>query len=533
MSTVDSAWTERSPRPASPGSTGTRTPPVPSQPAPAGDAIPTLAPDAPPVAAAVLAPAADRHSVARHIRLVLALTALLDLVVLAVSVTVAWDLRQFFDVWATTPLGRGEIALSAAPFIVVAWFLLLFAQGSYSARNFAAGPEEFRTVTLASVITAGLVGLTCYLLQLPLSRGFVLLAFLIGTPLLLLDRFLVRRVTHRLRRSGRLVHRVLAVGGPFGISEVVDALRRARHVGYEVVGACLPEGIALEPARFDVPVLGRLQDMRRLCEEAGADTVLIARGAYATPNELRRIAWSLEGSDIDLVVVPSLTDVSGPRIHMRPVAGLPLLHLEQPQAGEAAGWSKRAFDVTGALLALLLLSPVMAVVTLLIKLEGPGPILFVQPRVGRDGRTFGCYKFRSMFVDAAEREKELRERAGHTGALFKMPDDPRITRVGSFIRRYSVDELPQLVNVVRGDMSLVGPRPQQAWEVETYTDWEDRRLRVRPGMTGLWQVSGRSQLSFDEAIRLDLYYVDNWSMTADVVIMAKTVRAVVGSSGAY
>ena len=531
MSVVDSASTG-SPQAASLAAPVERSSPVPVQPAPVRVDPPTGPGPADRPSAVPTSPA-DRHSVSRHIRVVLVLTAVLDGLVLALSVTLAWNLRLFFDVWSTAPVGGDELAVDAAPFLVLAWFLLLVAQGSYSARNFAAGAEEFRTVTLASVITAGLVGLTCYLLQLPLSRGFVVLAFFLGTPLLLVDRFVVRRVTHRLRRSGHLMHRVLAVGGPLGISEVVDALRRAQHVGYEVVGACLPEGIAHEPARFDVPVLGRLTDMRRLCEQAGADTVLIARGAYATPNELRRIAWSLEGSDIDLVVVPSLTDVAGPRIHMRPVAGLPLLHLEQPQAGQAAGWGKRAFDVAGALLALLLLSPVMLVVSALIKLEGPGPILFVQPRVGRDGRAFGCYKFRSMFVDAAAREKELRERAGHTGALFKMPDDPRITRVGKFIRRYSIDELPQLVNVVRGEMSLVGPRPQQAWEVETYTDWEDRRLRVRPGMTGLWQVSGRSQLSFDEAIRLDLYYVDNWSMTADVVIMVKTVRAVLGTSGAY
>jgi exopolysaccharide biosynthesis polyprenyl glycosylphosphotransferase len=361
----------------------------------------------------------------------------------------------------------------------------------------------------------------------------VLLAFLIGTPLLLLERLAIRRSAYSLRRNGRLLHRVLAVGGPSGISEVVDALRREQYVGYQVVGACVPDEIAVEPARFDVPVLGRVEDTRRLCDEVGADTVLIARGGYDTSDELRRIAWDLEGSSIDLVVVPSLTDVAGPRIHMRPVAGLPLLHLEQPQAGEAAGWGKRAFDLAGSLLALVMLSPLMLAVIVLIKLEDRGPVLFRQPRIGRDGSTFHCLKFRSMFVDADRMERGLREKAGHDGALFKMPDDPRITRVGAFIRRYSVDEVPQLLNVVRGDMSLVGPRPQQAWEVETYTDWEHRRLRVRPGMTGLWQVSGRSQLSFDEAIRLDLYYVDNWSMTADLAIMGKTVRAVLGSAGAY
>ena len=475
----------------------------------------------------------DRHRIAHKLRTVLVITAVLDLCVLVFSVLVAWNLRLFFDVWSMSPMSPDQLAIHSAPYLVVGWFVVLFAQGGYNVRHFASGPEEFRIVTLASLVTAGLVGLSCYLLQLPLSRGFVLLAFLIGTPLLLLERLMIRRSAFRLRSNGHLLHRVLAVGDPSGISEVVDALRRAEHVGYRVVGACIPDGIPVEPERYDVPVLGHVGDTKRLCDEIGADTVLVARGGYATSKELRRIAWNLEGSSIDLVVVPSLTDVAGPRIHMRPVAGLPLLHLEQPQSGAAGGWSKRAFDLVGAIGGLVLLSPLMLAVIVLIKLEDRGPILFTQPRIGRHDGMFGCYKFRSMVLDAQQLEKKLREGEGHAGALFKMRNDPRVTRVGAFIRRYSVDEVPQLLNVVRGEMSLVGPRPQQAWEVEMYTDWEHRRLRVRPGMTGLWQVSGRSKLSFDEAIRLDLYYVDNWSLTADLVILGKTVRAVLGRSGAY
>jgi exopolysaccharide biosynthesis polyprenyl glycosylphosphotransferase len=304
-------------------------------------------------------------------------------------------------------------------------------------------------------------------------------------------------------------------------------------VGYEVVGACIPAGIAVERERFAVPILGRVKDTRSVCDEAGADTVIVARGGYGSAKKLRRIAWELEGSDIDLVVVPSLTDVAGPRLQLRPVAGLPLLHVEQPRAREAAGIAKRLFDVVGASLALVLFAPIMLVVAALIRIQDKGPVFFRQPRIGRDGTSFECFKFRSMFENADRMEQEMRESVGHNGALWKMERDPRITRIGAFIRRYSIDELPQLLNVIRGEMSLVGPRPQQAWEVDTYTDWDRKRLRVRPGMTGLWQVSGRSQLSFDEAIRLDLYYVDNWSMTADLVIIAKTVGAVVGRTGAY
>lgn len=479
---------------------------------------------------------ADRHRIHRSLRTVLAVTAVADLVILAYSVLLGWNLRQLIDVLVGTrdtvlpPTGALHYSGLAIMFV---WFVVLVAQGAYAERHFGGGPDEFRSVALASVITAGLVGMTCYLFQLPLSRGFVLLTFALGTPLLLAERYVIRKVAHELRRGGRLLHRVIAVGGPSGISEVVEALRRDQYVGYKVVGACLPAGITAEPERFPVPILGSVEDTRRLCDEVGADTVLVTRGGYATSHELRKTAWALEGSDIDLIVVPSLTDIAGPRIHMRPVAGLPLLHVEQPQASEAGGMPKRVFDVALASLALLVLSPVLLVVAVLVKLQDGGPVFFRQPRVGRGGDVFGMLKFRSMVVDAEARLAELRHQNEFDDVLFKMKEDPRITRVGRFLRRYSIDELPQLVNVIRGEMSLVGPRPPLSSEVDRYAVDVHRRLLVRPGLTGLWQVSGRSGLSWDESVRLDLYYVDNWSMTSDLVIIAKTVRAVLGSDGAY
>ncbi len=482
---------------------------------------------------AQLAAAPDRNRIHRSLRSLRAATMLADVVVLSYSVLLAWNLRSNIDVWTGPLTGSVSPLEYSGTAIVLVWILTMVVQGAYSERTFGGGHDEYHIVTRASVMTAGIVGLSCYLLQLPLSRGFVLLAFCIGTPLVLAERYVIRRVAHELRRGGKLLHSVIAVGGPDGVAEVNDSLLRSKHVGYRIVGACLPPGVSASAAEYPVPILGSAAETRRLCDEAGADTVLVAHGGYSTAKELRRIAWDLEGSNIDLVVVPSLTDVAGPRIHMRPVAGLPLLHIEPPQASEAAGFEKRLFDIVGAGLGLLLLSPLLLVVAVLIKLEDHGPVFFTQPRTGRAGSMFGCFKLRSMFVDAEGLEKGLRDEAGHLGALFKMPDDPRITRIGAFIRRFSIDELPQLLNVLRGEMSLVGPRPQQAWEVELYTDWEGHRLRVRPGMTGLWQVSGRSRLSFEEAIRLDLYYVDNWSMVSDVLIMARTVGAVLGRSGAY
>jgi exopolysaccharide biosynthesis polyprenyl glycosylphosphotransferase len=478
--------------------------------------------------------AAERNRVGRHVRTILAITAVADVAVLAFSILLAWDLRVLIDVWWASSVRVSTLLVGSGSLILVVWMLVLAVHGGYSVRNFGAGPEEFRVVSRSSVVTAGMVGLACYLLDLPLSRGFVVATFLVGAPLLLLERYVIRKSVHGARLNGRLRHRVIAVGGPSGIAEVVDALQRNQYVGYQVVGACLPESVSVEPDRFPVPIIGRVGDTRALCDALTADTVIVARGGFASAQDLRRIAWSLEGSNIDLVVVPSLTDVAGPRIHMRPVAGLPLLHVEQPQAGHAGGLGKRLFDVVFAAAALLVLSPLFLAVAAVVKLHDGGPVFFRQARVGRGGTPFGMVKFRSMVLDAEARLEELRAlNESEGGVLFKMRDDPRITPVGRFLRRYSVDELPQLFNVLRGDMSLVGPRPPLPSEVDRYADDVHRRLLVRPGLTGLWQVSGRSGLSWDESVRLDLYYVDNWSMTTDLVIIAKTVKAVLGKTGAY
>jgi exopolysaccharide biosynthesis polyprenyl glycosylphosphotransferase len=249
--------------------------------------------------------------------------------------------------------------------------------------------------------------------------------------------------------------------------------------------------------------------------------------------ELRDIAWALEGQAIDLIVVPHLADVSGSRMKMRPVGGLPLLHVEEPQAIRAGEWPKRVFDVVGALVALVFLGPLMVLVALLIKLADGGPVFYRQPRVGLHGQLFQVWKFRSMTVDAERVDAQLRSQHGYTEGLFKLESDPRVTRIGRFIRRCSIDELPQLFNVIGGTMSLVGPRPHMLIEVETYTDVARRRLAVRPGMTGLWQVSGRSNLSWSDAVRLDLYYRDNWSLVWDIGIILKTVKAVLSRDGAY
>jgi exopolysaccharide biosynthesis polyprenyl glycosylphosphotransferase len=248
---------------------------------------------------------------------------------------------------------------------------------------------------------------------------------------------------------------------------------------------------------------------------------------------LRRLAWELERDDIDLIVSASLVDTAGDRITVRPVDGLPMMHIEHPRLLGGRRLIKSLFDLSVAASLLVLLAPLFLVIALVIKLDTGGPVLFRQVRVGRGGEMFRMYKFRTMHADAEQRWHKLRERNDYPGVLFKIREDPRITRSGRLLRRHSLDELPQLINVLHGEMSLVGPRPPLLSEVEQYPLDMRRRLMVKPGMTGLWQVSGRSDLSWEDAIRLDLQYVENWSLTVDLVILARTAVVVTRGAGAY
>lgn len=267
-------------------------------------------------------------------------------------------------------------------------------------------------------------------------------------------------------------------------------------------------------------------------DEVCADTIVLTGEDRLGPRSMRELGWAAEARGIDLVVAPALTDVAGPRIHTRPVAGLPLVHIEYAEFSGLKYWTKRTNDVVVSALLILVLAPVLLMIALLVKSDG-GPVIFRQERVGKNGEHFRMLKFRSMVMDAEERLAELQAESDGNGVLFKMKDDPRITRVGRVLRKYSLDELPQLFNVLGGTMSLIGPRPALPKEVVEYDEWATRRLLVKPGITGLWQVSGRSNLSWEDSVRLDQYYVENWSMAGDMLILARTVKAVVASDGAY
>lgn len=480
-------------------------------------------------------------SLAGRLKRVVAVVALTDVLVLALTAVVAVSFRAQLDGVLekdTYPYLEFAVLNGTTPLIFLIWLACLAVSGAYARRILGGGTEEFRRVAVASMMAVGAVSTVSFLTRSTISRGYFILCFVVGTVLLLSARYAVRKGLHALRERGRFHARVIAVCSPEALVEVKSSLERLSWAGYTLVGACVPshhlgEVSAKQLNEQPVPILGGSDDIVGACKVAGADTVLVAGGGHTSSQALRRIGWQLETIDVDLVVVPGMIDVAGPRIHMRQVGGLPLVHVDKPQVGRAAGMTKRIFDLVVASAMLMAFAPVMALIALAIKLQDGGPVFYRQTRSGRDGATFGMWKFRSMVVDADQRLAEVAALNETDGVLFKCKDDPRITRLGRFLRKYSLDEIPQLFNVLANQMSVVGPRPPLPTEVADYPVDMHRRLLVRPGLTGLWQVSGRSDLPFDEAVRMDLYYVDNWSLIGDVIILLKTVRAVLLSKGAY
>ena len=459
------------------------------------------------------------------------LLVLADAAAIALAAYLALSLRVALTVFAEA----ADVVALVAPLggaLVVAWLVTIALFGGYSPRQVGTGMTEYRRVMRASFALAALVGIVAYLTQYPLSRGFFFLFFGLGIPLLSLERFLVRRLIHRARVRGTLQTTVLIAGDLDHIEDVATVLRRERWLGYSIVGALAADSADGETPS-GIPVLGTPDDASDAVLATGAEGVIFAEGSFRRGRDFNLLARTLEGTHAQLIVVPALTDISAQRMDVRPVAGIPLVHIDRPRAHAAAHWRKRVFDIVGSALLLVVGSPILLAVALAIKINDGGPILFAQQRAGIKGEPFRFFKFRSMVVDAEARLAELAAQNESDGVLFKMSDDPRITLVGRFIRRYSLDELPQLVNVLRGDMSLIGPRPALLHEVSRYETHVLRRLDVRPGMTGLWQVSGRSDLSWEDTVRLDLYYVDNWSMFQDLAILGRTFNAVVGKHGAY
>lgn len=414
--------------------------------------------------------------------------------------------------------------------------LLLWMTGSRGPRVVGAGIQEYRAVTQACFVSFALAALCAYALGVDGLRFVLVYGLLALTSSLLLSRWGWRAWLAAQRRAGRMANRVLVVGSTEAIAATARDLARAPSAGLRVVGACTPSGqVAGTIPGTDIPVSGSMDHLLEALRRVDADTVLVSSASELSSSRVRALSWQLEPGRQHLIVAPSLTDIGGPRLHTRPVAGLPLVHVETPRYQGGKLYVKRGFDLIAAGILVVVVSPLLVAAAIAVKATSPGEVFFRQERVGHKGRRFMMLKFRSMFTDAEERLAELTGQGQDRGndIMFKMKDDPRVTRAGAFMRRFSIDELPQLFNVLRGDMSLVGPRPPLEREVAQYADTVHRRFLVKPGITGLWQVSGRSDLDWDETVRLDLFYVENWTLTGDLAILLRTVRAVFGSDGAY
>ncbi|MCU1474851.1 MAG: hypothetical protein JWQ92_2919 [Amnibacterium sp.] len=454
-----------------------------------------------------------------------------DATVIAVTLLFAFSVR--FD---HAPLAELSQKTIVGLSLGVLWLITLAAFRSREIRELGAGSIEYQRVAKATFAAFGLLAVVAILLKLDASRGYLAIALPVGFFALLVERFFWRSWLLARRREGLCLTDAFIVGSHLDATRVTHDLLKHNHAGYRPAGVAFTDGTggalsaSVDGTAVPLVEFAHLADTVRA---TGARAVIVAGELPGGREQVQNLGWQLENSRTELILVSRLTDVAGPRIHMRPVEGLPMLHVDLPQYAGVNHSVKRGIDVVLAGVAFLLLSPVLGIVALAVLLDSPGPVLFRQERIGLAGERFTMFKFRSMVVDAEARLTDLARRNEGSGLLFKMRDDPRVTRVGAVIRRFSLDELPQLFNVLNGSMSLIGPRPPLPREVAAYEGRVNRRLLIKPGITGLWQVSGRSNLSWEESVKLDLYYVENWSVVTDFVILLKTVRAVLRKDGAY
>ncbi|WP_162940168.1 sugar transferase [Gryllotalpicola protaetiae] len=453
-----------------------------------------------------------------------------DAAAIAIAVTVA-QLGRFGTVGLSGTDPRSIEFRGLALIVALAWLLGLWATRSRDRRILGVGLVEYGRVANATFITFGLLAMLAYLAQLTIARGYLAIALPLGLALLLAGRLFWRGRVHAMRRVGRCLTGAVVVGGTAEVERAVGELGGKLRAGYKAIAVVLTDDGEPTGQASALPRVG-LDELVETVHRTRTRAVMIAGGLPGGNEQIREIGWAFEDSGVELILVSRLIEVAGPRMHWRPVEGLPMVHVDLPRFSGFNYSVKRAFDIVVGTVALLVAAPVMIVVALAVKTDG-GPVLFRQQRVGMRGGRFAMLKFRSMVVDAEARLAELVSRNEGAGLLFKLKEDPRVTRVGRVIRRLSLDELPQLFNVLRGEMSLVGPRPPLPAEVMRYEGRVNRRLLIKPGVTGLWQVSGRSGLSWEESVKLDLWYVENWSLTNDLMILLRTARTVFAHEGAY
>jgi len=406
--------------------------------------------------------------------------------------------------------------------VLGSWSIFLWFNGSRDTNILGFGADEYKRLINATLLSFTFIAFISYIFKLEISRGFVLLVFPFGLFCLFIVRRLLRRRLLRARNQGRYLSRVLLLHS--GISDPVEArLALAQHAGFNIVYKIK----TAENLKFEI------QDIVSNALGNNCDQIMVGQSALISATELRKLGWALEATNIDLIVAPAVTEIAGPRLKVSNVEGLPLLHLEQPDFSGASRITKRLLDLILSIVGIFIISPFLVVIALVIKLSDRGSVLYFQKRIGQNNKEFTVYKFRTMFEGSHEQRAKIMAETNKDPRLAKDPQDPRVTKPGLFLRRWSIDEIPQIINVIKGEMSLVGPRPPLAEEVNKYEKSETRRLLVKPGLTGLWQVSGRSELDWEDAVRLDLYYVENWSLTLDILIIIRTAAAVWRGEGAY
>ena len=456
-----------------------------------------------------------------------------DAAVVAGSLLFAQSLR--FDVGPLHILKAPDLYTLLGVAIGVLWIVALSLR-SRELRHVGQGSVEYQRVATATFITFGVVAVAALLLKLDIARGYLLVALPVGLVLLLAERLAWRSWLKARRQDGLCLIDAFVIGNHEDATRVTNQLITHHHAGYRPIGVAYTDGSAGSTTTTIGSTTLRTLSVADLPDRARATrtrAVIVAGELPGGRTQIQDLGWQLENSKTELILVTRLTDVAGPRTTWRPVEGLPMVHVDLPQYTGLHHTLKRGIDLVLASAGIALLSPILLVVALAVRLDSPGPVLFRQERIGIAGNRFTMFKFRSMVIDAEARLADLARTNEGAGLLFKMKADPRITRIGRTLRRFSLDELPQLFNVVNGTMSMIGPRPPLPREVAAYEGRVNRRLLIKPGITGLWQVSGRSNLTWEESVKLDLYYVENWSVTSDFVILLKTVRAVFGRDGAY
>ena len=420
--------------------------------------------------------------------------------------------------------------------LLLAWNMGLAVYRTREERLLGTGADEYKRIASATLRMFGSVALVMVLLQLDMPSTALVVSLPVGLGGLFLSRWCWRKWLNSQRQLGHYLSRVVVFGCSEDVAYVVKQVSAHASATYQVAGLVVPGGPRAELEGVLATGLPLATDPEQITEQVRdlrANAVIVAGPVPGGNRYIRELGWRLENTATELILASSLTNVAGPRIHWRPVEGLPLMHVELPQYSGGKHVLKRCLDIGLASVALIGLAPVLALLFLIVRHDSAGPVIFRQQRVGVRGKTFQMLKFRSMVVDAEQDLATLKSRNEGAGVLFKLKQDPRVTRCGRWMRRFSLDELPQLWNVLRGDMSLVGPRPPLPSEVKGYQGSTHRRLLIKPGLTGLWQINGRSNLAWDESIRLDLFYVENWSLTGDLMIMWRTVKVMVQPEGAY